>query len=132
MEAAEAVVLPAAALALLVADGLVADANDPEEPRLMLRRPGFLGRRDRRAADGGGGRAEGILVHFTCSVQCSFERKVKVAKVAKVERQKKIRCLSVLNLGLPCRAAAPSSCSSVCNGIQDEMNVGLLQHAAMR
>ena len=54
----------ATALALLVADGLVADANDPEEPRLMLRRPGFLGRRDRRTADGGGGRAEGILIHL--------------------------------------------------------------------
>ena len=78
MEAAEAVVLPPAALALLVADGLVADTNDSEEPRLMLRRPGFLGRRDRRAADGGGGRAEGSLVHC-CT--CGF---VKVAKVAKV------------------------------------------------
>ena len=32
--------------------------------RLMLRRPGFLGRRDRRPADGGGGRAGGIVVSF--------------------------------------------------------------------
>ena len=66
----------AAALALLVADGLVADANDPEEPRLMLRRPGFLGRRDRRAADGGGGRAEGILItNVLIRVVCNVAEK---------------------------------------------------------
>jgi len=58
LEAVLTLLLPALAL---LADGLVADPNDPEEPRLMLRRPGFLGRRDRRAADGGGGRAEGIV-----------------------------------------------------------------------
>lgn len=57
------VLLPA--LVALLAVGLVADPNDAEEPRLMLRRPGFLGRRDRRPADGGGGRAGGIVSFLT-------------------------------------------------------------------
>jgi len=58
------------ALALL-ADGLVADPNDAEEPRLMLRRPGFLGRRDRSVADGGGGRAEGIVTFLASEMNVS-------------------------------------------------------------